>query len=278
MGDEQYINIEDGLSVGSMKTELSVGSIKVVDEELEERVDIIEDKIEGIDAINNKITELEESVDNIENEIEGIDAINNKITELEGSVGVIEGEIEEINSSLDSIPDLTKITELEGRVGVIEGEIEEINSSLGNIPGANLKYYGIFKNGGAISIAKDVDVFVPMTTIITANDMTLDNEGAINIPSDGLYIITASLTWAKNENGFRKVALEHHQKDYTTDRVAIAVSQIRATSNGETSQNVSTHCYCKTGDKIKLSVHQDTRNALNLVEWSNSVVVTISRI
>ena len=141
-----------------------------------------------------------------------------------------------------------------------------------------VKCYGIFKNGDGKSIQKSTDVFVPMTTIIAANGMSLDSEGAINIPNDGLYIITASLSWPENDNGFRKLALEHHQKDNATDRVAIAISQMRAVSGGQTSQNISTHCYCRSGDKIKLSVHQSTSKTLNLIEYSNSAIITISMI
>ena len=67
MDDEQYINIEDGLSVGA---------VKYVDP-------------------NEMITE------------EDFDYIKNKIPELDGRVGVIEDEIDEINSSLDNIAIIT---------------------------------------------------------------------------------------------------------------------------------------------------------------------------
>ena len=117
-----------------------------------------------------------------------------------------------------------------------------------------------------------------MTTSVATNDMFLDSEGAIIIPSDGLYNITASLSWVENDNGFRTIAIEHYQKDIVTDRVAIAISQVRAVKGNQTAQNISTHCYCKNGDKIKLSVKQTSGNSLSLVEWSHSVVMTCSRV
>ena len=143
----------------------------------------------------------------------------------------------------------------------------------------NLKCYGIFKNDRNPLIASNKDVFVPMTTSVVANDMFLDSEGAIIIPCDGLYYITASLSWLENDNGYRTIAIEHYHKDIITDRVAIAISQVQAVQGGnQTAQNISTHCYCKSGDKIKLSVKQTSGNSLNLVEWSHSVVMTCSRV
>ena len=142
----------------------------------------------------------------------------------------------------------------------------------------NLKCYGIFKNDRNPSIDNNKDVFVPMTTSVVVNDMFLDDDGAIIIPSDGLYNITASLSWVQNDNGFRTIAIEHHQKDIITDRVAIAINQVQAVQGNQTAQNVSTHCYCKCGDKIKLSVKQTSENSLNLVDWSHSVVMTCCRV
>ena len=76
MNDEQYINIEDGLSVGTMK-------------------------------ISNKYEIFTE---------EEVDAINNKIPELDERVGVIEDEIDEINSSLDNCAKKDDLKNLESRM------------------------------------------------------------------------------------------------------------------------------------------------------------------
>ena len=79
MEDEQYINIESGLSVGEcIESGLSVGAIQIVD-----KYEIF----------------TEEEIYNI----------NGKVPELDERVGIIEDEIEEINSSLDNIP--TKVSQ-----------------------------------------------------------------------------------------------------------------------------------------------------------------------
>ena len=79
MEDEQYINIEDGLSVGAVK--------------IADKYEILTE--EEIHNIDDKIPELDERVSIIE------ENINNKVPELDERVGIIEDEIEEINSSLD---------------------------------------------------------------------------------------------------------------------------------------------------------------------------------
>ena len=87
MEDEQYINIESGLSVGEcIESGLSVGAIQIVD-----KYEIF----------------TEEEIYNI----------NGKVPELDERVGIIEDEIEEINSSLDNIP--TKVSQLTNDSGYL---------------------------------------------------------------------------------------------------------------------------------------------------------------
>ena len=90
--------------------------------------------------------------------------------------------------------------------------------------------------------------------------------------------LTSKIVKILRDNGYRTIAIEHHQKDNVTDRVAIVINQVQAVQGNQTAQNVSTHCYCRSGDKIKLSVKQTSENALSLVEWSHSVVMTCSRV
>ena len=102
MDNEQYLNIEDGLSVGDAKylnieDGLSVGAVKYLD-------------------ANEIITEEE------------LNYIKNKVPELDEKVGVIDDEIKEINSSLEDI---------EGELEEIQVSINKIGCSPQNTSSEN---------------------------------------------------------------------------------------------------------------------------------------------
>ena len=134
----------------------------------------------------------------------------------------------------------------------------------------NLKPYCIATNDIGIAIDNNVDSVVPLKDIIVNNDIET-TETEIIIPSTGSYLFTLSLAWVENNNGYRLIGLEHNGN-------AFVISQVQAVQGGQTSQNVSAVIYARGGDKVRITVRQNSGGTLNLVNWTHSVALTCNRL
>ena len=93
---------------------------------------------------------------------------------------------------------------------------------------------------------------------------TVSNTGLITIPSNGLYLVTATTQWAANAVGLRETVIVN-----SVAGTVAAVDQVTVGAGSSTEQSVSTVWKALAGENFSVYVFQDSGAALNLLAAAN---------
>lgn len=116
-------------------------------------------------------------------------------------------------------------------------------------------------NSAALSISNNAETALTFDSerFDTSNLHSVStNTSRMTAPVNGIYVITANVSWAANATGIRRVFLRWNASSN------IAYSQVSATSASVTAQNVATVYSLAASEYVEVFVLQTSGSALNI--------------
>ena len=141
------------------------------------------------------------------------------------------------------------------------------------------KSFIIGKRNSDFSIPNSTDTLIQFDTTVKNADFQFSTDGVkAQVGSNGLYLVSANITWDSNGTETERVLEIVYNKAGNSQLINCGKSQLKNMPNVYFAQNVTTMIYCDTGDEIGVKAFQNSGGALNLKSVDYAPMVKIVKL